>query len=120
MASIKRQQWRSGDCSVSKYQRTKGHNFERWVVNALKDAGHTAKRQLQTQGGGQACGSDVAVKSLGLELECKVGARPNVKAALEQAERDSKSRWQVAVCKWDRAEPIVAMRWSEFLRLLEK
>ena len=105
---------------MSKYQRTKGHNFERWVVNALKDAGIPAKRQLQTQGGGKQCGSDVRAPSLGLELECKVGARPNVKAALEQAERDSKSKWQVAVCKWDRQEPIVAMRWSDFVRLLKR
>jgi len=105
---------------MSKYQRTKGHNFERWIVNALKDAGHTAKRQLQTQGGGKACGSDVVCKKLSLEIECKVGKRPNIKAALEQAERDSKSAWQVAVCKWDRQEPIVAMRWSDFLRIIKR
>jgi hypothetical protein len=49
-----------------------------------------------------------------------VGARPNPKAALEQAERDAQpDKIPVAVCRWDgEKDAIVSMRFSAFQRIL--
>ena len=55
-------------------------------------------------------------------VECKVGQRPNIRAALKQAKeaRDSSesSKLCVAVCKWDREDPIVTMSLTEFIEIL--
>jgi hypothetical protein len=57
-------------------------------------------------------------------LECKVGARPNPVAAIEQA-TDAVSvakddRIPLAVCKQDRHHPTVTMRLEHFMDLLRK
>ena len=56
-------------------------------------------------------------------VECKVGKRPNIKAALEQAEEAEAGaktgKSPVAICKWDRQEPIASMRLDFFIELLK-
>ena len=107
-----------------KRSRTKGHNFERWLVNFLKEhfKGCHTHRGLQSQG---AVVPDVFLEfpdGVSAWWECKVGARPNIKKALEQAERDalkaSNHKSLILTCvKFDREEPIVSMRLQEFVRL---
>ena len=51
-----------------------------------------------------------------------MGKRPNIKAALEQAEEAANSsnskKKCVAICKWDRESPIATMRLEDFIELL--
>ena len=56
------------------------------------------------------------------EVECNVGARPNIKAALDQAEEakasSGASKMCVAVCKWDRQPATATMRLDDFVKVL--
>jgi hypothetical protein len=100
---------------VSAYQRRKGHNWERELARRLRAVFPDARRGLQYQDGG-ASAPDVVVPAF--HIEAKVGARPNLTAALEQAERDAKpGLWPVAVCKQDNHEPTVTMRLDDWIEI---
>ena len=106
---------------MGKYQRDKGARFEREIANQLKLVfGPRTKRSS-----GQCFSGDTRadVDCPKIWVECKVGKKPNIKTALEQAEeaRDSNGSTKlcVAVCKWDRQETFATMRLSEFLQILE-
>lgn len=96
--------------------RRKGHDWEREVARRLREIfGPQVRRGLQYQDG--AATPDVIVPCF--HVECKVGARPPIIQALEQAERDAKpGLWPVAVCKQDRKPPTVTMRFEDWLELL--
>lgn len=100
--------------------RRKGHNFERELVNFFKEKLECeASRGLQSQG---AVVPDVLLhfKQFVIWVEAKIGKRPNIKAALEQAERDSGEEISIAITKWDRDVPIVSMRIDSFIKLLKE
>lgn len=86
--------------------RNKGANFERWVTNALKDAGIDAKRGGTAQASVNIVMPDVIVPGWWPEL--KVGSRNYVNpvAALKQAEADRASSsdisFPVAITRVDR------------------
>lgn len=83
---------------MSNYQRRKGHNWEREVAGMLREVfpGETVRRGLQSREGGAVPDVECPI----LWVECKCGARPNPRAALEQAERGCpRGRIPVAIIK---------------------
>ena len=101
---------------MGKYQRTKGHNFERWVAKALRIFYPDAKRGFQTRGGGA---EEADVINTPFHIECKVGKSHNIRKAWEQARDDTNGDAPIAVCKEDRKEILVTMEWSTFMEFLE-
>lgn len=111
--------------SMGKFSRDKGARFEREIANRLKEVFGSRV----TRSSGQCFSGDTRadVDCPNLWVECKVGKRPNIKAALEQAEEARESsestKTPIAICKWDRDEPIASMRvdtFIEFLKLIYK
>tara|TARA_R110002051_G_scaffold219742_1_gene283719 strand:- start:268 stop:606 length:339 start_codon:yes stop_codon:yes gene_type:complete len=103
---------------MSKKSRDKGARFERTVAQWFCDAGFTARR------GASQCrdGSDApdVVVSLPLWVEVKTRAKVGgvIPSALEQAESATDGKTPIAVVKGDRQDPIVAMRWATFIKLI--
>lgn len=95
--------------------RTKGHNFERATANALKDIFPDARRGFQTRGGG---GEQADVEGTPYHIECKVGKRTNIKAAVKQALTDTDGRPIVVVTKDDRQHVLVTMLWDDWKALV--
>tara|TARA_R100001594_G_C3959154_1_gene244893 strand:+ start:338 stop:706 length:369 start_codon:yes stop_codon:yes gene_type:complete len=106
---------------MGKYSRDKGARFEREIANRLKEV----FGPRTTRSSGQCFKGDLRadVDCPEIWVECKVGKRPNIKAALEQAEEAEASaktgKSPVAICKWDRQEPIASMRLDYFIELLK-
>jgi len=106
---------------MSKLSRDKGARFERAVANLLKPV----FGKNTTRSSGQCFSGDTRadVDCPELWVECKVGKRPNIKAALEQAEDAKASNGSdkkcVAVCKWDREAPTATMRLDDFIEILK-
>ena len=97
--------------------RRKGAHFERWLVHRFRAAFPAAdiKRGLQSRGGAEVPDVDVP----GYHIEAKHHRRVNVRAALAQAIADAApGRVPVAVCKDNRAEPVVVLRLDDFLALV--
>jgi Holliday junction resolvase len=108
-------------------ERRKGHNFERQVAVAFRDAlglsSDEVKRGLGQPRGGTAEEPDVVLPpEFPMWLECKVGKRPNLLAAMEQARKaiakSGANKAPVAVCKRDREKPVVVLELDVFLVLL--
>ena len=106
---------------MGKYSRDKGARFEREIANRLKEVFGLRT----TRSSGQCFSGDLRadVDCPKIWVECKVGKRPNIKAALEQAEEAEASartgKSPVAICKWDRQEPIVSMRLDYFIEIIK-
>jgi hypothetical protein len=102
----------SGKKIMSKYQRTKGHSFERKIAKQLRDIGIVeAKRVLEYQ---ESFGHDVE-DSLFI-YQCKKGKTINeVKAYKEMHEDTGKVR--VVVAGHDRDVTLACMAWEDFLEL---
>lgn len=104
---------------MGKAQREKGKRGERATVNEVKDAfpwlGEAIKRGWQARAGDDAPDVDGVP---GIWIECKAGAKPNPRAALQQAIAACKTRVPVVVIRDDRKEPFAVMRWPDLLRLL--
>ena len=100
-----------------KSSRTKGHNFERQVAIDLRDIYPDARRGLQYQDG-TGCAD---VVNTPFHVECKVGKKPNIRAALKQAKNDCQdsSKVPIAVVKDDRKEPMVTLDWVQFLEIIK-
>jgi len=102
---------------VGKFSKAKGSRFERSIVAAFRVAFPEARRGLgQARGGGGA--ADV-VGIPGYWVECKVGARPNVLAALRQAEGNAGGEVPVAVVKVDREGTTATLPLAAFITLLD-
>lgn len=107
---------------MGKYSRDKGARFERYVANVLKPV----FGENVTRSSGQCFKGDTRadVDCPEIWVECKVGKRPNIKAALEQAEEAASSsnsnKKCVAICKWDRELPIATMRLDDFIEILRR
>lgn len=102
---------------MSKSQRTKGHSWERKVASELRDLFPDARRGYQTRGGTSEAPD---VDGTPWFIECKVGKRPNIRAAMEQATTNTDGRPCLVVTKRDREEPLATMKWSDFLYLLRR
>ena len=77
-----------------------------------------ARRGLQYQDGIGCCD----VECTAFYIECKVGQRTNIKAAIEQAKEDGKNdkRPKIAVTKDDGKGILVTMEWSTYEELLTR
>ena len=103
---------------MSKAQRTKGHSWEREVAAFFRTIGFPkAKRGLQTQ----RVGKVPDVEGPLWWVECKVGARPNIGKAMDQARRDYSlgasdeyTAGPLVITKQDRQEPLVTMTLGQF------
>ena len=106
---------------MGKQSRDKGARFEREIANRLKEV----FGPRTTRSSGQCFSGDTRadVDCPTIWVECKVGKRPNIKAALEQAEAAEEiaktGKEPVAICKWDRDTPIASMRIDYFIELLK-
>lgn len=98
-----------------KASRTKGHNFERKIANLLKPLFPNAKRGYQTRFGGI---EECDVEGTPFHIECKIGKRIGVPAAIRQMEADCGDREPVLVSKRDREGIYVTMRWDTLYKLL--
>jgi Holliday junction resolvase len=100
---------------VSASQRTKGHSFEREIVNALKPTFPDAKRGLsQSRDGSETCDVEGVP---GVWLECKrrkQATTATILDAIKQATEATNGRVPVVIVRSDREEPIVCMRLSDF------
>jgi hypothetical protein len=100
-------------------QRIKGFSWEREVANLLKPVFPSARRGL-----GQARdGSDVPdVDQTPFWIECKVGQRPNIQKAVQQALDASLAKGDgrppVVVSKRDRCTPLVTMHLGDWIKML--
>ncbi len=107
-------------CAVSgRTSRRKGKRGERLACAALQDAtGLEWRRGLSQTRGGGAESPDVECDELEWHVEVKYAARPNIRAALEQAERDAPPhRIPVALVRYvDPAHPSTA-DWILAIRL---
>lgn len=101
---------------MGRSQRRKGHNFEREVARIMRRWFPEAKRGYQTRGGGK---EQADVINTPYHIECKVGKKPNIKAAYQQACEDTQGEPPVAITKWDREEPLVTMSLGLFLNMLD-
>jgi hypothetical protein len=93
--------------------RRKGHRFERELVHLFREAmpGAVVRRGIQARTGGECADIECPV----LWLEAKRGQRPNVRAALAQAQAAAPAgRIPIAVIRDDRAEPLVALAHDSF------
>ena len=100
---------------MSKMQRTKGHQFERDIVNLLKEKGYPAARNLtQTRDSG----GDINLPRW--LIECKRYAKiGRVYEWLEQAITSaSGSQKPIVVARADNEEAIVIMRLTDFMEVM--
>ena len=106
---------------MGKYSRDKGARFERETAIALRPV--FGPRTIRSSGQCFSGDTRADVDCPKIWVECKVGKRPNIKAALEQAEEASRGaasdKVPVAICKWDRDAPIASMRFDDFVEILK-
>lgn len=100
--------------------RAKGQRGERAWCDELRDRGYDARRGFGQHLGG-CLEPDVVCPDLdGLHFEVKVGARPNIDAAMVQARRDARAgRRPVVASKRDRCGWLVTVDAGTFFDLLE-
>ena len=106
---------------MGKSQRTKGHNFERWVARELRDIWPDSRRGLdQTQEG---LAPDV--DGTPYYIECKVGKRPPTPEkvlfqAVVAANKAKDARPAVGICRRDGQRPYVVMDLQDWKDLVRK
>ena len=106
---------------MGKASRDKGKRGEREVMRLLNEAfahlGYVFRRGWQSRG---AIRPDVYAEELPVHFEVKIGKRPNLKKAVEQAICDARSGWvPVAVARWDgEREWYATMRFDDLVDLL--
>lgn len=100
--------------------RAKGQRGERAWCDQLRARGYDARRGFGQHVGG-CLEPDVVCSDLdGLHFEVKVGARPNIDAAMAQARRDARAgRRLVVVSKKDRGDWLVTVDAETFFDALE-
>jgi hypothetical protein len=99
-------------------QRRKGHSWEREIARLLRPLfGDGVKRGFQTRGGGKEAPD---VDGTPYHIEAKHGRLVNLRAALAQAIRDTDGRVPIVIAKDDRTEPVVVMRFADWLRMEEE
>ena len=99
--------------------RRKGAAYERELVHRFREVmpGAEVRRGLQCRSGDEVADVECPV----FWIESKRGRKPNVRAALKQAnEAAPKGRVPLAVIRDDRAEAFVAMSLEDFLELVRE
>ena len=99
--------------------RRKGRRYEQELVHLFREAmpGAEVRRGLQSRGGEEVPDVDCPV----FWLESKRGRKPNVRAALRQAEAAApQGRIPLAVIRDDRQEAFVALSLRDFLELVRE
>lgn len=100
---------------MGKSQRTKGHSYEREVVNDLRDTfGIDVSRNLtQTRDSG----GDILLDDF--LIECKRRAGIAVYEWIKQAEKScNKHQKPIVVCRADGEKSLAIMKWDDFKKLL--
>ena len=99
--------------------RQKGFAFERKVAKLLEEIyGEKVRRGIQSQHHKNETPPDVDFTPF--YIECKKMKRPNVKAALLQAEKNTDGRPCLAITCEDRQPAIASMRLDDFLKILAR
>ena len=101
-----------------RYNRIKGHTFEREVAALFREAlgDDSIRRTLQTRGGAQD-GADVVAGPF--HIECKRQKKPRIVSAYEQAvEATPKGGYSVAITQGNRCLPLVTLSLDDFLELV--
>ena len=93
----------------------KGKVWERAVATMLRKLWPAVKRGWQSRAGTEQCD----VEGTPFWIEAKVGKQVNLRAALRQAVADTDGRPPIVVAKDDREEPVVVMRLSDWVALME-
>lgn len=105
------------------FSRRKGKRGERLTATDLREAFLSLAEEIRRGWQTRAGQDDPDIKFPGVWIENKYGAKPNVRAALAQAVRDSNGGEKgvpIAVIRDNRGEPFVVLRWSDFLHFLRK
>lgn len=103
---------------MSKLSRTKGHSFERWVAIQMRRIYPKARRHLEYQDS-QAFGVDIAECGEYL-IQCKRGRKYASMKAIEEIQVcPIEGGIPVLVTKGDNKEPLVAMHFSHFIKLVK-
>lgn len=103
-----------------RYNRDKGHGFEREVAKLLGESigDPTVRRTFQYRGGAQD-GADVVAGPF--HIECKRTKQPRILAAYEQAvEATPKGGYAVAVTKANRSEALATLALADFCELVSE
>lgn len=104
--------------SGGRASRRKGHDWEREVARQFREAlpGADVTRGWQSRAGTD----QPDVDGTPFWVECKVGKRPNILAALRQADeaKGNDPRPSLAICKTDRDTPTVTLYLDDFLDLV--
>ena len=100
---------------MSKSQRDKGANWERLLAKMFCGLGYTSARR----GIGQArSAKEVSdVQGTPFWVEAKVGAAPDILAAVRQAQAATDGRPVLVVTKRDREGVLVTMEWATFFAM---
>lgn len=103
---------------MGKSQRNKGARGEREVASILAEALNLPARRGVAQ---CRAGSDAAdVEGTPWWVEVKIGARPNIVAAMRQAVTSADARPPVVWTRRDREDWLVTMRASDWLLMAKK
>ena len=107
--------------SRGKSARVKGASFEREIANKISDFLKIVfKRGLgQTRGGGAECADIFSEDLPQLHFELKRQAKPNIKAAYNQANDDAPNKIKVIITKADREPTLVTMSMEDWLPFLK-
>lgn len=100
---------------MSRKSIVKGKTFERDVAKALRVVYPEARRGLAQPRSGD---ETPDVEGTPFWVECKVGQRINVQAALSQAQDATDGRPPLAICKVDREPATATMLLSDFINLV--
>ena len=101
------------------HSRNKGAAFERELVHVFREAmpGAEVRRGLQSRSGAEVADVECPV----FHVEAKRGKKPNVRAALVQANGDAKPGLiPLAVIRDDHADAFVALSLDHFLDLIRE
>lgn len=102
-----------------KRSRTKGHSFERWCANKFKKFFPNARRHLEYHSA-DANGIDL-VDTGSFRVQCKRSKNYASFNMIKQVEIDPiEGGIPLLISKADRCEPMVAMYFDDFLRLLSE
>jgi len=104
-----------------RHSRTKGRAWEQKVARLLRAATPGAEKEIRRLPQYQRGDVDPDVTHPVLWVECKCWKAGSIRTALRQAEEHVPAgKMAVAICKWDREEPEVLIKLSDFLEIYEQ
>lgn len=105
---------------MGKLSRSKGRAFEQYVARELTESTGAKHQRVLTEARDGNSG-DVVCPDLWTLYQCKVGARPNVRQAVEEV---AAAAWDhsylgVAAVKWDGGFQIAALTWDDWVAVVD-